>query len=316
MDAESIKVIIFDLGGVVLDWNPRNLYRRYFDKREEMEAFLSEIDFASWNAQQDKGRPFAEGVAVLSARFPHRAALIRAYHEHWEESVSGPIEATVRLVRQLKDAGYPLFALSNWSAETFPIARHKYDCLQLFDAIIVSGEVGLIKPDPAIFELAVKRSGVVASECLFIDDHGPNIAVAQQLGMQAIHFRSADGLADELRSLVHLEDEIERRLGSLLADMHSRRAWSSLGYASLGHYAEERLGLARRTLEQRAELARSLSPYPELREAYESGRMGVEATALVRRGFASGRVDSQLEHAWTEHASQVTVKLFISFSSA
>ncbi len=197
----DIKAVIFDFGGVLLEWNPRHLYRRYFDQPEEMEAFLSEIDFSSWNAQQDKGRPWTEAVAVLSAQFPHRAELIRAYHEHWEESVTGAIEGTVEIVRRLKRAGYPLFALSNWSAETFPIARRKYDFLNLFDVIVVSGEVGLIKPDPAIFELAVQRTGVPASQCLFIDDHEATIDVAQRLGMQTILFRSPEALARELAEM-------------------------------------------------------------------------------------------------------------------
>lgn len=197
----DIRAIIFDLGGVVLEWNPRLVYHRYFGTPEEMEAFLSEIDFAGWNAQQDRGRTLAEGVAVLSQRFPHRAQLIRAYHEHWEDSVGGPIEGTVEIMHRLKNAGWPLFALSNWSAETFPIARRKYACLELFDAIVISGEVGLIKPDPAIFELAVKKTGAPASQCLFIDDHPANIEVAQQLGMHATLFRSPEELERQLREI-------------------------------------------------------------------------------------------------------------------
>ncbi len=202
----DIKAIIFDFGGVLLEWNPRNLYRRYFDRPEEMEAFLSEIDFTSWNAQQDKGRPWDEAVAVLSAQFPHRAELIRAYHEHWEESVGGPIEGTVEIARRLKRAAYHIVGLTNWSAETFPIARRKYDFLHLFDAIIVSGEVGLIKPDPAIFELAVKKTGVPASQCVFIDDHEANVAMAQRLGMQAVLFRGTGALEAKLAEMGILDE--------------------------------------------------------------------------------------------------------------
>lgn len=179
MPVQTIKAIIFDLGGVVIDWNPRHLYRRYFESPEEMEAFLSEIRFAAWNAQQDRGRPWAQGVAELSVQFPHRAELIRAYWEHWEESIGGPITGTVEIVRRLKSAGWPLYALTNWSGETFPIARPEYDFLELFEVIIVSGEVGLIKPDPAIFRLALQKTGANAAECLLIDDHAENIAVAQ-----------------------------------------------------------------------------------------------------------------------------------------
>ncbi len=202
----DIQAIIFDLGGVLLEWNPRNLYRRYFDRPEEMEAFLSEIDFMGWNIQQDRGRPFTEAVAELSAQFPHRAELIRAYHEHWEESVGGPIMPTVDIVRRLKRQGWHLYGLTNWSAETFPIARRKYDFLNLFDAVVVSGEVRLVKPDPAIFELTVKQTGVAASQCLLIDDNAENIAVAQRLGMQTIRFRSAEALERELAKLRLLEN--------------------------------------------------------------------------------------------------------------
>ncbi len=197
----DIQAIIFDLGGVLLDWNPRHVYSRYFDKPEEMEAFLSEIDFMKWNAQQDKGRPFVEGVAELSARYPHRAELIRAYHEHWEDSVGGPIIGTVEIARKLKQQGWHLYALTNWSAETFPIARGKYDFSGLFDAMIVSGEVQLIKPDPAIFQLAIQKTGVATPQCLLIDDNAENIAVAQRLGMQTVLFRSAEALERELRQM-------------------------------------------------------------------------------------------------------------------
>ncbi len=205
MQSQEIQAIIFDLGGVLLEWNPRHVYRRYFDNAEEMEAFLSEIDFMKWNAQQDKGRPFAQGVTELSAQYPHRAELIRAYHVHWEDSVGGPIGGTVEIARRLKRQGWHLYALTNWSAETFPIARGKYDFLGLFDAIIVSGEVRLIKPDPAIFELTIEKTGAAASQCLLIDDSAENIAVAKRLGMQAILFRSAEALECELAELQLLE---------------------------------------------------------------------------------------------------------------
>jgi 2-haloacid dehalogenase len=206
MPPQTIKAIIFDLGGVLLEWNPRRVYRRYFDRPEDMESFLSEIDFPAWNAQQDKGRPFAEGVAALSAQYPHRAELIRAYHEHWEESVGGEITGTVQILRKLKRESWRLYALSNWSAETFPRMRGKYDFFALFDAMIVSGEVGLIKPDPAIFELAIRTTGAEAAQCLLIDDNAENVAAARRVGMQAIQFRSAEQLESELRELNVIRD--------------------------------------------------------------------------------------------------------------
>lgn len=196
-----ITTFIFDLGGVVLEWNPRRVYDRHFDSPEQVEAFLKEIDFANWNAQQDKGRPFAEGVAELSARYPHYADLIRLYHTDWELSVPGPIEGTVQIMRELKAAGYPLYALSNWSAETFPIARRKYDCLDLFNGIIISGEVRLVKPDPRIFEMTLQRLGKPAQECLLIDDAPANVTAAARQGFQVILFKSPQALRDEIVAL-------------------------------------------------------------------------------------------------------------------
>lgn len=198
----TITAIIFDFGGVLIDWDPRYLYRRYFPNQPDaMENFLLEIRFAEWNLRQDKGRPFAEAVASLSADFPQYAHLIRAYWEHWEESIPGPMAGSIRILKQLKQAGYPLYGLSNWSAETFPIAYKKYDFFKLFDDIILSGEVKLIKPDPAIFNLTLKRIRRSASECLLIDDSITNIEAARRLGFKTIHFQSPDQLETELSNL-------------------------------------------------------------------------------------------------------------------
>ena len=199
--SHNIQAIIFDFGGVLLDWDPRNLYRRYFDQPEQLERFLSEINFAEWNMMQDKGRPFAEAVAELSARFPQYAELIRAYPEHWEESITGPIQGAVAILRQLKEAGNRLYALSNWSSETFPIAYKKYDFFRLFDEIILSGAVKMVKPDPKIFELALRKIGRPAPECLLIDDSLANILAAKQMGFVTIHFQSPEQLASDLQKL-------------------------------------------------------------------------------------------------------------------
>jgi len=202
MPSASIQVIVFDFGGVLLDWNPRNLYRRFFDDPRRMEEFLSEIHFAEWNHEQDKGRPFAEGVAELSARFPQHAGLIRLYYERWEESVSGLIPGSVEILRQLKAGGrHRLYGLSNWSAETFPIARRKYDVFDLLDGYVISGQVGLAKPDPAIFHYLAERLGCLPSACLLIDDSLPNIETARWLGFQTILFRSAEQLGEALMGM-------------------------------------------------------------------------------------------------------------------
>lgn len=196
-----IKAIIFDFGGVLVGWDPRNLYRRYFPKQPQaMEDFLAEVDFMEWNAQQDKGRSFGEGVALLSQQFPHHAHLIRAYHENWLESITGRIEGTVEILRELKKKGYAAYALSNWSAETFPIVRHEFNFMDLFDGVILSGEVKLIKPDPAIYELCLQMIGKPANECLFIDDSYPNIVTATKLGFDTVHFNSPEQLKSELQA--------------------------------------------------------------------------------------------------------------------
>jgi len=197
-----IKAIIFDFGNVLLEWNPRNVYQRYFpDDPEGMERFFSEVNFADWNLQQDKGRSFAEGVAILSREFPHHSHLIQAYHDHWVESVGGSIGGTVRILKQLKQAGYSLYGLSNWSAETFPSARKKYDFFDLLDDIVISGEVGHIKPDPEIFQIMLEKIGRPAQECLFIDDSLTNINQAQKMGFATIHFQSPEQLETALHEL-------------------------------------------------------------------------------------------------------------------
>ena len=197
-----IKTIIFDFGNVLLEWNPRNVYQRYFpDDPEGMERFFEEVNFADWNLQQDKGRPFKEGVAILSQQFPHHSHLIQAYHDHWVESVGGSIAGTVRILKQLKQAGYSLYGLSNWSAETFPYARKKYDFLDLLDDIVISGEVGHIKPDPEIFQIMLEKIGKAAPECLFIDDSLTNINQAQKMGFATVHFQSPEQLETSLREL-------------------------------------------------------------------------------------------------------------------
>ena len=202
MTTSHIKAIIFDYGNVLLEWNPRNVYQRYFpDDPEGMERFFKEVDFMEWNAQQDKGRPFAEGVAALSEKFPQYAQLIQAYHDNWKDSIRGSYAGTIEILKQLKQAGYSLYGLSNWSAETFPLAREKYDFFGLFDDMVISGEVGHVKPDPEIFQIMLNKIGRPAQECLFIDDSLPNIKQAQAMGFAVVHFLSPDQLRTRLQDL-------------------------------------------------------------------------------------------------------------------
>lgn len=197
----QIKAIIFDIGGVLLEWDPRPVYRRYFPDQQAIDDFLAEIDFFAWNSHQDKGRTFAEGIALHSEKFPQHARLIQAYFKHYEDSITGAITGTVDILKALKGKGYPLFCLSNWSAETFPRVRPKYPFFDLFDDIILSGEVKLNKPDPSIFNLLLNKIGYSAPECLLIDDSKPNIDSAKKLGIATIHFSSPKKLQTELQLL-------------------------------------------------------------------------------------------------------------------
>jgi 2-haloacid dehalogenase len=191
--------LVFDLGGVLVDWDPRHLYRKLFSGDEAaMERFFVEVSLREWNERQDTGRPFAEAVEELVARFPQREALIRAFHERWPETVAGEIPGTVAVLADLRRAGYPLFALSNWSAETFPLARPRFPWLDWFDAIVISGEVRAAKPDPRMFEALLERTGRPAGACVFVDDSEANIEAALRLGFDAVRFESPERLREEL----------------------------------------------------------------------------------------------------------------------
>jgi len=196
-----ITAIIFDFGNVLLTWDPRNIYQRFFpNDLEGMERFLKEVNFAEWNLLQDKGRPFAEGVATLSQEFPQYSHLIQAFHDHWVDSVGEPVPGMVDIVKRLKKQGYALYGLSNWSAETFPFMRARHDFFNLLDDIVISGEVGHVKPEPEIYQIMLKRIGRPAAECLFIDDSLANIQQGHQMGFAVIHFQSAEQLESSLRA--------------------------------------------------------------------------------------------------------------------
>jgi 2-haloacid dehalogenase len=198
----QITAVAFDLGGVLIDWNPRHLYRKLFGADETaMERFLAEVCTPAWNARLDAGRPFAEGVAELTAAHPDQADLIAAFQSRWPEMLGGAIEGTVAILRELRRAGLRTYALSNWSAETFVVTRPLYPFLEEMDGILISGEVRIGKPDPAIFREFLSRFGLAAESTAFIDDHEPNVAAAAALGMQAIRFVDPDRLRSDLRAM-------------------------------------------------------------------------------------------------------------------
>ena len=199
-------MVVFDLGGVLIDWNPRHLYRQLFDDEAAMERFLAEVCHTAWNEEQDRGRTFAKAIEEAAGRFPEERALIEAYHQRWGEMLAGPIEGSVAVLAELKEAGHELHALTNWSVETFPIARERYAFLDWFGSILVSGEERLIKPDPRIFELLLERIGRTAEACVYIDDNPKNAAAAAALGFDAVHFRSPAQLRADLTRLGVLEE--------------------------------------------------------------------------------------------------------------
>ena len=197
----DIDTIIFDLGGVLIDWNPRHLYRKIFGAdREAMEWFLAHVCSPEWNLRQDGGRLWHEAIAEAQARHPEHAPLVSAYRERWEETLGGPIDGTVALLDELRSASVRLLALTNWSAETFPIGRRRFPFLDWFDGIVVSGEEKLVKPDRAIYELLLRRYEVVPERAIFIDDSEANVAGARQAGLHAIRFRDPATLRHELKA--------------------------------------------------------------------------------------------------------------------
>lgn len=196
-----IETIVFDLGGVLVDWDPRYLYRKIFTDETALEDFLSTITTTEWHIEQDRGRTMEEATSILLSRHPEHAANIRAYYDRWNEMFGGPIEGTVRILRELHETRLPLYALTNWSAETFPLARENYDFLGLFDEIVVSGEERLIKPDKDLYNVLIQRTNLNPATTVFIDDSLPNVAAAKELGFVALAFETPARLREDLVDL-------------------------------------------------------------------------------------------------------------------
>lgn len=205
-DVGRLTTVVFDLGGVLIDWDPRHLYRQLFDDPDEMESFLGEVTTAEWNGYQDAGRPWVEAIELLVAEHPERRELIEAFHRRWPEMLAGEIPGTVDVLADLRAAGVRLVALSNWSAEMFPVAVERFDFLAWFEGIVISGEVGVNKPDRRIFEHLIKRFGIEPEEAVFIDDSATNIDAATGLGFRAIQFTGATPLRLALVRLGLLQD--------------------------------------------------------------------------------------------------------------
>ena len=191
--------VVFDLGGVLIEWDPRHLYRRLLPDDPAVEAFLDEVGFDEWNHAMDAGvGTWSAAVAELAARHPHRRELIAAYPARFLETLAGPIEGSVTLLGELHERGTRLVALTNWAAETFAMARGQMPFLDLFEAVVVSGEERVAKPDPAVFDLVVRRFDLDPARTLLVDDRAANVEAAVTAGLQAVLFTGPDRLRADL----------------------------------------------------------------------------------------------------------------------
>lgn len=198
----TIDTLVFDLGGVLIDWNPEYLYNKIIPDEQERKWFLSNICTPDWNEEQDAGRSLQEATDYLVKKFPGHEKSIRAYYGRWKEMLGGPIHETVEIFRELKDRGeLRLYALTNWSAETFPVALELYDFLHWFDGRLVSGEEKVRKPFPEIYKLLIERFGIDPKHAIYVDDNIRNILPARDIGFVGIHFRTPALFREELKRL-------------------------------------------------------------------------------------------------------------------
>ena len=198
----TINTLVFDLGGVLIDWNPEYLYNKLIPDEKERKWFLSTICTPDWNEEQDAGRSLHEATELLVKKHPGHEAAIRAYYDRWQEMLGGPIHETVEIFRELKDRGQlKLYALTNWSAETFPVALELYDFLHWFDGRLVSGEERVRKPFPEIYRLLIERFAIEPSKAIYVDDNIRNVLPARELGFHGIQFRTPALFREELKAL-------------------------------------------------------------------------------------------------------------------
>lgn len=196
------KQIIFDFGGVLLDWHPDRVYRPYFRDDAAMQRFYEETQILWHNRELDRGMPFDKVLKTLTQEFPQYSTPLQLWKTSWHKMLGGPIEGSIRVLYALKRKGYRLFGLTNWAAETFPYVYYTYEFFHVFEDIVVSGREGLIKPEPEIFHLCLERNQILAADSIFIDDNADNVRVSRELGMQAIHFRDAEALKAELEAML------------------------------------------------------------------------------------------------------------------
>lgn len=202
MTQAAPHTVLFDLGGVLIDWNPRYLYASLFaGDAAALDHFLARVCPPQWNHEMDAGKPFAQAVAERQRLFPDHAGHIAQWDLAWERMLAGAMDDTVALLDALRARGCRLLALTNWSAEKFPVARRRYAFLDWFEHIVVSGEVGLAKPDARIFALTVERTGLDPARTVYIDDSAPNVEAGLRAGLRALHFTGAARLRSDLAGL-------------------------------------------------------------------------------------------------------------------
>lgn len=199
----QIQQVIFDFGGVLVDWNPRYLYINEFPNEIAMEEFLATICTEEWNLEQDRGRTLAEGTRLLQEQFPDHQKLIAQFYGNWETMLRNEITANVTMLKRLKEK-YPVYGLTNWSAETFPIALRRFDFFEVFDGIVVSGVEKMIKPDKQFFQLLLDRYQLTAANSLFIDDNPKNIQAANEMGFTTIQIKENTNLEEKLKQMAIL----------------------------------------------------------------------------------------------------------------
>ena len=199
--AARVEAVVFDLGNVLIPFNPRWLFRKLLRDEASIDRFFAETDFDAWNTAMDAGRRFADGIAAHSRRFPHYRALFEAFFERWHETIGEPIAESVEMLRSLRQNGIRTFALTNFSVETYPLAVARFSFLSEFDGTVVSGEEGIVKPDPEIYERLLQRYSITAARAVFIDDRLENVEAARRLGLHGIHFVEPHAVRAELRGL-------------------------------------------------------------------------------------------------------------------
>jgi 2-haloacid dehalogenase len=197
----KIEAIIFDLGNVLISWDPANLYRKLFTDRQEMDYFLTNICTMEWHTLQDGGRSPDEGTKDLLTRYPQHEEAIRTYYTRWKEMFNGPIEGSVQILKELKEKDYLVYALSNWNRELYEQTVDDFPFLDWFDGKIISSDDGMKKPDEAIFQLLFERFNIDPKTAIFIDDNKANIETAERLGLRSILFTSPEALRHQLQTL-------------------------------------------------------------------------------------------------------------------